>query len=322
MKKWLKILGVVCAVIVLAVGVALALFFWRFPHVPPAAAVHIDRTAQQIERGRYLANQVTVCVDCHSTRNWALFSGPVQAGTEGRGGERFGEEFGFPGTFYAANITPAALGTWSDGEILRTITSGVTRTGRAMFPVMPYNSYGNLTEEDAEAIVAYIRTLKPIDGSYPASRLNFPMSLIVRTIPQPYTPQPAPDRGNLVAYGQYLTTIAGCSDCHTQRQKGQPVAGMTFAGGMDFPLPRGGVVHSANISPDMKTGIGAWTREVFVARFQAFRPEQNKPAPVADGAFNTIMPWTMYAGMTDEDLGAIYAYLRTVKPVAHEVKSF
>lgn len=97
---------------------------------------------------------------------------------------------------------------------------------------------------------------------------------------------------------------------------------MTFAGGADFALPRGGVVHSANIAPDLKTGIGSWSREASIGRCQAFRPARNKPAPVADGNFNTVMPWTMYAGMTDQDLAAIYAYLRTVKPMAHDVKIF
>jgi len=321
MKRVLRGLGVIAGAVVLVLAICIGLFFWRFPRVAPAPTGAFARSAQRIERGRYLANHVTVCIDCHSARDWAVFSGPIQPGTEGRGGERFGEEYGFPGTFYAANITPAGIGDWSDGEILRTITSGVTRNGRAMFPVMPYTSYRSLSQEDAEAIVAYLRTLQPIGGSYPAAHLNFPMNLIVCTIPQPYAPSPAPDRANTVAYGQYLTTIAGCAECHTPRQKGAPVAGMELAGGMDFALPRGGVVHSANITPDPKTGIGAWSRDAFISRFQNFRPGQPQPK-VAPGEFNTVMPWTMYAGMSDEDLGAIYAYLRTVKPIAHQVKLF
>lgn len=321
MRKLLRGLGVLAATVALVLAIAIALFFWRFPRVAPASTAAFDHSAQRLERGRYLANHVTVCIDCHSSRNWAVFSGPIQPGTEGRGGERFDEKYGFPGTFYAANITPAGIGDWSDGEILRTITSGVTRTGRAMFPVMPYTSYRALSEEDAESIVAYLRTLKPVDGAYPAAHLDFPMNLIVRTIPQPYAPGPAPDRSNTLAYGKYLTAIAGCAECHTPRVKGAPVAGMEFAGGMEFALPRGGVVHSANITPDAKTGIGAWSREAFISRFENYRPDEPQPQ-VTPGEFNTVMPWTMYAGMTDEDLGAIYAYLRTVKPIQNGVKIF
>lgn len=321
MRKFLKGLGILAATLALVLAISIGLFFWRFPHVAPAPTGTFDRSAQRIERGRYLANHVTVCIDCHSTRDWTIFSGPIEPGTEGRGGELFDQKYGFPGVFYAANITPTGIGTWSDGDILRTITTGVTPTGRAMFPVMPYTSYRRLSEEDAESIVAYLRTLKPLAGSYPAANLDFPMNLIVRTIPQPYAPSPAPDKSNTVAYGKYLTTIAGCAECHTPRVKGSPVPGMEFAGGMDFTLPLGGVVHSANITPDQKTGIGAWSRDAFISRFQNFRPGQPQPK-VAPGEFNTVMPWTMYAGMTDQDLGAIYDYLRTVKPIPHEVNHF
>jgi mono/diheme cytochrome c family protein len=321
MKKWLKILGSLVALGLLTICVCIAVFFWRYPRVAPAPAIHIERSVQQVERGQYLANHVTVCIDCHSTRNWQYFAGPLVPGTEGRGGERFDERYGFPGTFYAANITPASLGAWSDGEILRAITSGVTRTGEAMFPVMPYPGFRTLSEEDAEAIVAYIRTLAPVDGSYPEAKLNFPMNIIVRTIPEPYTSHPSPDRANTTEYGRYLVTISGCSDCHTQQQKGKPVPGMDFAGGFAFALPSGGVIRSANITPDTNTGIGGWSRDAFISRFQTYKPG-NQPVKVAPGQFNTVMPWTMYAGMSDEDLGSIYDYLRTVKPVSKEVKVF
>ena len=321
MKRLIRILIVAAAALVVIAGISLIMFFRQYPHVAAAPVLHVDRSAQRVERGRYLANHVTVCIDCHSTRDWSYFSGPVMPGTEGRGGEMFDARYGFPGTFYASNITPTGIGNWSDGEILRTITSGVTNSGRAMFPVMPYLSYSNLSEEDAEAIVAYLRTLKPIEGSYPAARLDFPMSLIVRTIPRQYMPHAAPGKSDGLAYGKYLTTIAGCAECHTQQVKGAPVAGMEFAGGFAFALPSGGTVKSANITPDMKTGIGNWSRGAFIFRFQYYQGDIES-TKIAPGKFNTIMPWTMYAGMTDEDLGAIYDYLRTVKPVANNVTTF
>src|SRR5690606_35010597 len=120
------------------------------------------------------------------------------------------------------------------------------------------------------------------------------------------------------AYGEYLAEVAGCRFCHTQQENGKEVPGVAFAGGLELAF-EAGVVVSANITPDPLTGIGGWTREAFVARFKAFADEV--PA-VADGDPNTVMPWSLYAGMTEEDLGAIYDYLRTVPPVELAVEKW
>ena len=322
MRRLPRALGRLLLALVVGAGACGAWFLARYPRVGPPSTVPIHVTAALIERGRYLANHVTVCINCHSTRNWDVFSGPVVPGTEGAGGERFGQELGFPGTFYAANITPAALGQWTDGEIIRAITSGVTRTGRAMFPVMPYPHYRALWEADAEAVVAYIRTLKPIASDILPSRLDFPMNLLVRTLPEPYAPQPPPNRSSPAAYGQYLITIAACTMCHTPTKRGEPIHSMEYAGGAVFTVPRAGRVRSANITPDPDTGIGNWTGEFFIARFRGFASAEYRWPPASDRRFNTIMPWTMYTGMTDGDLGAIYAYLRTLRPVKNKVTPF
>jgi hypothetical protein len=187
---------------------------------------------------------------------------------------------------------------------------------------MPYFNYANLSEEDAYSIIAYIRTLKPIEGSYPDKELNFPLNMIVKTLPiKTYAPKPEVDRSNAVGYGKYLVSISGCAECHTQSIEGEPVKGMEFAGGSEFKLPFG-TIRTANISPDTETGIGNWDKDLFVKRFKAFDPEHNDYMSVKAGEFNTVMPWTMYAGMTEEDLGAIYDYLRTVKPVKNQVVKF
>jgi cytochrome c553 len=124
-----------------------------------------------------------------------------------------------------------------------------------------------------------------------------------------------------VAYGRYLSMIASCADCHTPAEKGEPVPGMDYAGGFEFKFP-GGTVRSLNITPDPETGIGIWTKEDFVARFKAFADSASQNVPVTMNEFNTPMPWIMYAGMSDEDLGAIYTYLRTLKPVKNQVEKF
>jgi hypothetical protein len=122
------------------------------PDVGEAAQLNVDVTDERIEHGRYLANAVAVCMDCHSTRDWSKFSGPIIPGTEGKGGERFDQIMGFPGVYFSKNITPAGIQRYSDGELYRLITMGVTKEGRAVFPVMPYPYYGKMDEEDGSVI--------------------------------------------------------------------------------------------------------------------------------------------------------------------------
>jgi len=323
MKKLLKIIGVVIGFVIVVALVFFIYFNIKYPDVQPAPAVTVERTPERIERGRYLANSVTVCIDCHSTRDWSRFSGPIVKGTEGKGGEMFNEEVGgVPGTLHASNITPYGIKDYSDGELLRTFTTGVTRHTRALFPLMPYMSYNRLTQEDAYSIVAYVRTLEAIENEVGTSSLNFPLNFIVKTMPlNSFTPSPEPDRSNPLEYGRYLTGIAGCGDCHTPAVKGARIPGMDFAGGFEFLFP-GGVVRSLNITPDSETGIGKWSKGDFIARFRAFASKELLDATMEPNEFNTPMSWTMYAGMTDDDLGAIYEFLRTVKPVQHQVAKF
>jgi mono/diheme cytochrome c family protein len=264
---------------------------------------------------------VAGCVDCHSSRDFTRFGGPVVEGTIGKGGEKFGEEIGLPGNFYAPNITPFHLKDWSDGEIYRAITSGVSKDGHPLFPIMPYGNFGKMDKEDIYAIIAYVRTLEPLENTPPPSEASFPMNLIMRTIPSAASHQPRPSPEDRVAYGRYMVTLAGCADCHTQLVKGEPVPGMEFAGGFEFAFPSG-MVRSANITPDEETGIGSWTEDAFMQRFQAFADSAATPPVVGPHDFNTIMPWYLLARMKDDDLRAIYAYLRTVKPVKNEVEHF
>lgn len=261
-------------------------------------------------------------MDCHSTRDFTRFAGPVVTGTEGKGGEAFPREMGFPGNFYARNITPAAIGDWTDGDVIRALTTGVSKHGESLFPLMPYLSYGKADQEDVESIVAYLRTLKPIVNPVPAREFDFPLQLVVRTIPQPasFTTRPSP--ADKIAHGEYLTRMASCSECHTPKDQGAPKPGMEFAGGMAITWPWGGTVHAANITPDADTGIGAWSEEQFVQKFKAFESTPDQVLSEKDRMENTIMPWKAYAGMTREDLAAIYAFLRTKKPVINRIEKF
>jgi mono/diheme cytochrome c family protein len=292
--------------------------------VPPAdTSVKVEATPERLARGEYLATHVSPCLDCHSDRDFTKFSGPVQPGSHGKGGERFDREnSGIPGTLFAPNITPAAIGQWTDGELLRAMREGLSRDGRPLFPMMPYPVFARLSQDDAFAIVSYVRSLPAIQNDVPQSSLEFPVNLIVRTIPShaaTYGTRPSPE--HKVAYGEYMATIAGCSECHTAMDdQGQPRPGMTFAGGNEFRLPpRNYRVRTANITPDADTGIGTWTEQQFVDKFKAFERPDDHVLSETEQRQNTAMPWTMYAGMTREDLGAIYAFLRSQKPVVHRV---
>jgi hypothetical protein len=143
----------------------------------------------------------------------------------------------------------------------------------------------------------------------------------VRTIPKAAEFRPVPAKSDRVAYGEYMTNAASCAECHTPMDgQGTPLPGMDFAGGFEFPLPGGGVVRSANITPDADSGIGTWTEQQFIDKFKAFDGAPLRSLTAAEQRENTVMPWLGYAGMTTEDLGAIYAYLRTLKPIVNRVK--
>jgi hypothetical protein len=122
-----------------------------------------------------------------------------------------------------------------------------------------------------------------------------------------------------VKYGQYLVTFADCGTCHTPFVKGQPDFSHAFAGGNTFD-PGPFKVTSANITPDSATGIGTWTQERFMNKFIVCREEKGYNYDA--GKQNTIMPLSVYAGMKDDDLKAIYAYLHSLKPVSNKIEKY
>ncbi|RZK77094.1 MAG: c-type cytochrome, partial [Pedobacter sp.] len=239
----------------------------------------------------------------------------------GGGGELFNKEMGFPGEYYAANLTPFALKTWTDGELFRAITSGVNKDGKALFPIMAAHRFGKMDKKDIYDIISYIRTLKPVENIVPPSKSDFPVNFIINTMPQKADFQSKPLVSNTVEYGAYLVNAAGCVDCHSKNEKGRVVSGTEFGGGMEFGLP-GGNVTSSNITFDLNTGIGHWSKGTFVARFKIFADTAYAAPIVAKGDMNTPMPWNMYAGMRPADLEAIYDYLRSLKPINNKVEKY
>jgi mono/diheme cytochrome c family protein len=313
----LAIIGVVAIFVVIAGGTTYMLT--AYPRIAPPRNVKVPRTPERIARGEYLANHVAGCVGCHGQRDWSKYSAPLMQDASGQGGHVF--ELGDIGQVPTPNITPSGIGEWTDGEVIRAMTEGVSRDGRALFPIMPYDNYSKMAPDDVEAIVAYLRSLKPIaQPPTPPRQLNFPLNFIVRTMPAP-APPPAtrPDPSDRVAYGKYVTTTASCIHCHTPRDKGQMIPGMMFAGGGELRLPNGTIQHSANITPDPDSGIGLWSEDEFIERFKMWNRLDSAALTIRPNQANTDMPWRDFSGMTRDDISAIYAYLRTVPAVRHVV---
>jgi mono/diheme cytochrome c family protein len=340
MKKFLKVLGYGLGVLVLLVAGLLSYVKLAYPKVSPAdQSLKIEATPARLARGKYLAENVAACMGCHSQRDWTVLGHPVIPGTWGAGGDPIFEKPLMPGSVRPKNITPHNLGTWSDGEIVRALRSGVSKDGRPLFPFMPYQSLAEMEQEDLYSVIAYVRSLPSVANDVAPTQLVPPLNFIVHSIPKDAPPYPQPvDRKDRVAYGKYLVKIGGCADCHTPvDDKHQPIADKYLAGGQEFPYvrkvgdryeahPGGGKVRIPNLSPDMDTGIGRWSKAYFISRFADWRGAKGKAKMVKldldKGDYLPIMPYLEYSGMTDADLGAIYDYLRTIPAVTNHVPRF
>ncbi|HEU4862011.1 MAG TPA: c-type cytochrome [Chitinophagaceae bacterium] len=306
------------------VAIALIIFACNDKSKEPGATTlsKDDSLKQQLERGKYLANSVVNCADCHSKLDTSKFSAPVVPGTEGGGGLALHEILpaDIPGKMWVPNITPYALKDWTDDEIARAITAGVNKKGDTLFPLMPYHGLSRMAKEDVEAVVAYLRSLKPIVASFPARELFIPAAAFGPLPDVDYKKNTRPDTADKVMYGEYLVTIGHCTDCHTPVTKEKmPMMDKFLSGGQHFKLPTFEVTVS-NITPDSVTGLGTWTEAMFLAKFRTnSTPEMLASKP---GKANTLMPWSFYGTMSDSDLKAIYAYLRTVPPIKNKVEKW
>jgi hypothetical protein len=299
------------AFIVLAITLTIG---WRpfiGPKSRPVTARHFERTPQRTERGRYIFHHLAACADCHSQHDISKHGVPVLPGTEGSGEVMPFDDL--PGRVVAPNLTPdpqTGSGSWTDDQLARAIREGIGHDGRALFPMMPYGLYSQMSDEDLASVVVYVRSLPPVVHALPKTEIIFPVKYLIRSAPEPVTSSvSSPNLSDQVEKGRYLTRMAGCGDCHTPRIQGRSIPGMDFSGG-NFMKGEWGSAATANLTQD-PSGISYYNEALFI---QALRTGYVGARPLS-----SIMPFEFYQGLTDDDLKAIYAYLRTVTPVKHVV---
>jgi mono/diheme cytochrome c family protein len=267
------------------------------PRGVPAAEPALELVA----RGKYVFGAAGGCA-CHTT--------PDGAGLNA-GGTRF--DLSFFGVVYTPNITPDAetgIGKWTDAQVINAIRRGERPDGAKLFPIHPYKYFSNIADDEIEALVAYLRSVKAITSSVPARSLKIPVP--TRTIVPAVKIAPQDGR----ARGAYLAGGAGhCAECHTPRRFDASTDDTKFlAGG---PGPERSV--AANITPHNETGIGRWT-EAQIARF--LRTGVKPSGHEAYSLMRTVIVGTSagFKDLTEADALAIARYLKTVPPIENKVR--
>lgn len=251
------------------------------PRTAPVPDLQLAATSEQIQRGEHIAD--TFCTSCHSVSKELPLTGGVD----------IGEDIPIPvGAFVSANLTPAgSLKDWSDGEIFRAVRNGIDRDGRGLF-VMSNIRGRNLSDEDLQALIAYLRSQPAVVNETP-NPLDQPniLGFIMLGIGMLPSGQPlitdvitAPSKGPTAEYGKYILSYQDCRDCH----------GEDLLGGVEDQLTPFG--------PNLKV-VKTWTQEQFIT---TLRTGVNPMDYALDPA---KMPWKSIGRMDDEELKAIYVYL-------------
>jgi mono/diheme cytochrome c family protein len=275
---------------------------FRFGMVTVATLLTLGVSANAesaVKRGSYLVNTVMTCGNCHTPK------GPTGDIKE-RAFSGFLEFDEPPFKVTAGNITQdkeTGIGKWSSAQIKNAMLTGIRPHGTPLAEIMPTSFYKILTTRDADAIVAYLKTIKPISNKVPDP--IYKMALPHHLFPGSEQPYTQAQLRNKVKRGFYLATIAHCMECHTpMTQKGRDFVNDLGKGGFEFKGPWG-VSVSRNITSSKTKGMGDWTdAEIKNAITHGVRKDGSKLKPP--------MGFAYYAGMTDADLDAIVAYLRTV----------
>jgi len=304
----------VLLVVVLAMGALLTmgrpLLFG--PKARAVSARTFEVTEARLARGEYLVEGVAHCFQCHSPHDMARPDLPIVEGMRGAGWHM--DSAPGLGNVVAPNITPdveTGIGAWTDDEIARAIREGVSRDGTALFPIMPYQNYRHMSDEDLASVVVYLRTIAPVRNELARTSLEFPLSRIVNTMPVPLEESVAEPAGS--ERGAYLVELAECRTCHTPAVQGQPIEGLTFGGGFMFKaVGMDTPVHSANITFD-PSGIAHYDYALF--------DEAMRTGRLPGRQLSGVMPYAHLSMLTDEDMRAIFDYIKAQPGVRHRVSN-
>ena len=262
-----------------------------------------EATPVRLERGRYLAEGILRCIECHSERHPTAPDAPVIASLRGAG--RVVSEDADGRRVVAPNLTPddeTGTGAWPDDALARAIREGVGYDGRALGNPMDWESFRNLSDEDLASVIVYLRSLPPVRNRLPPRVLPPERLAELAEDPEPlHDPVPEPDLNDPVARGRYLIWLGNCRGCHTSWYS-RPRPG-PFGGGNDL---KG--IFSSNITSD-RSGIGDWSERALIQTMRTGR----------GGTLDPSMPWRSFARMSDADLGAVYRALLETPPVRHWV---
>ena len=306
-------MGAIATVAALTGGAVGLVAFAPLPrHSVPRVEFRVDVTPERVARGKRAVG--LLCASCH-----------LDPGTGALTGKRIPDLPRQFGESWSRNITGhpvKGIGAWTDGEIAYLLRTGVARDGRYTPPWMI--KLPNAADEDLRDIIAFLRSDDPLvaarDADVPESRPSVLTKLLSRVafgpLPYPAAPIVAPAPSDKLGRGRYLAaSLYQCHGCHSadfravddlrpERSKG------FFGGGNEMADLSGNVVRTANLTPDAGTGIGLWTEEQFRrALVEGIRPDRR---PLR-------YPMVPYRALTDDEVSAIFAYLRSIRPIRNRV---
>ncbi|MGE5107322.1 MAG: cytochrome c, partial [Sphingobacteriales bacterium] len=263
-----------------------------------------------IARGKHLIYGPAHCITCH---------GPANSDSLLKAGKTIpligGVAFKLPvGVIYSKNITPDAetgIGKFTDPEIGRALRYGVHPDGTVVFDFMPFH---NLSNNDLTAVISYLRAQKPVKNKIPENTLNIMGKLVKAFMVKPVGPtetiQDSVKIDSSATYGKYIAlNVANCNGCHTLRDMSGAYIGEPFAGGGAFKEPGKTTLYPPNLTPDSSSRIFGWSQQMFVDRFR-----------MGKIIYYSHMPWNCFNTMSDDELKAIYKYLKTLKPAKTTVQ--